>query len=331
MARFQVEAGTGPLGGVVLRDNTSGSWARILPEVGANCVELHLAREYGPLVSVLFPPDSVQVLKERPARHGIPILFPFPNRIRDGSFTFGGITTKLPTNQSGHAIHGLVIDQPFTEVGRRTDKAAAVTLAIDSQSNPRSAAYPFPFRLELEYALDEWGMSLTATATNTGAAAMPFGYGIHPYFNVPLGPEGSRAECTISAPAAFGWELDEHLIPTGRHVPLTDETTLMTPTKLGERSFDNVYGMTPIRDGWTICALTDAASRARLEVLSDDQFRDLVVYGPPALPAVCFEPYTCTTDAFNLSTQGVDSGTRILEPGKTWSGTIRFQVHGLPA
>src|SRR5262245_58131166 len=44
----------------------------------------------------------------RPTRSGIPILFPFPNRIRDGAFTWNERSYQLPRNDPAgkSAIHG---------------------------------------------------------------------------------------------------------------------------------------------------------------------------------------------------------------------------------
>ena len=50
----------------------------------------------------------------RPTRSGIPVLFPFPNRIRDGRFTWDGRTIELPLNDptQKNAIHGFACRSP---------------------------------------------------------------------------------------------------------------------------------------------------------------------------------------------------------------------------
>src|SRR5437762_1084573 len=48
---------------------------------------------------------------DRPSRSGIPVLFPFPNRIRDGKYTWGQKNYQLSTNDSaGNAIHGFAFN-----------------------------------------------------------------------------------------------------------------------------------------------------------------------------------------------------------------------------
>src|SRR5438552_3379996 len=52
--------------------------------------------------------------ENKPTRSGFPILFPFPNRIRDGRFTWEGKSYELPTNDpaSKNAIHGFTPMRP---------------------------------------------------------------------------------------------------------------------------------------------------------------------------------------------------------------------------
>ena len=56
----------------------------------------------------------------RPTRSGIPILFPFPNRIRVGRFSWEGKEYQLPLNDSvkQNAIHGFACRRPWRVVGQ---------------------------------------------------------------------------------------------------------------------------------------------------------------------------------------------------------------------
>jgi aldose 1-epimerase len=63
--------------------------------------------------------------------------------------------------------------------------------------------------------------------------------------------------------------------------------------------------------------------RAGLQVIQTCPpiFREIVVFTPPGRAAVCIEPYTCPTDAINLTARGIDCGWRTLGPGSefhTW-------------
>jgi len=62
-----------------------------------------------------------------------------------------------------------------------------------------------PFRVEATYRLEDAGLRLTFRATNSGRGKLPFGFGAHPFFRVPLGERGTPEECLVSIPAARRW------------------------------------------------------------------------------------------------------------------------------
>src|SRR3954447_8056399 len=92
------------------------------------------------------------------------VLAPWPNRVRDGRYVFGGVAHRLPITEPerGTALHGLVLEERFAVAHRATD---AVTLACDLR--PR-AGYPFALRVEVGYALRPAGLEIELRATNIG-------------------------------------------------------------------------------------------------------------------------------------------------------------------
>src|SRR3954447_8621032 len=83
------------------------------------------------------------------------VLAPWPNRVRDGRYAFGGIEHRLVLNEPerGAALHGLVLDERFAVIARATH---AVTLACNLRGRP---GYPFALRVEVEYSLGDAGLS----------------------------------------------------------------------------------------------------------------------------------------------------------------------------
>ena len=68
-----------------LEDGVAGCAAEVAPEFGCNCFAWHITRQ-GAMVSLLYADPEV-FPGGRPTRSGIPVLFPFPNRLRGGTFT----------------------------------------------------------------------------------------------------------------------------------------------------------------------------------------------------------------------------------------------------
>ncbi len=76
---------------------------------------------------------------------------------------------------------------------------------------------------------------------------------------------------------------------------------------LADKQYDDVYtGLN--RHGRSEAVYADPGTGVEIAVISDEAFKELVIYAPLDRDVVCLEPYTCVTDAFNLETQGIDAG-----------------------
>src|SRR5262249_26194002 len=78
---------------VVLEESSGSARAEIWPALGCNCYRWQVVRGGRPLE--LLYADPQLFANGRPTRSGIPVLFPFPNRIRDGRFQWDGRTFQL--------------------------------------------------------------------------------------------------------------------------------------------------------------------------------------------------------------------------------------------
>lgn len=307
----------------VLRDEGACAEARVLPSVGANCFAFAV-EVAGRHLEILESPPDLGTLAGRPSGSGFPILFPFPNRVRGGRFSFEGRTYQMDAGLGGNAIHGFVHARPWRVAGSDTTEGASLALRFESGDHPDVARqFPFPFRAEAIYTLRAGALTLNFRGENTGASSMPAGYGVHPYFRAPLLRGGDPAECRVKVPVGKFWELKD-LLPTGRLIPAEGDYDLFTGRPLGGSKFDAVFtDVVRDPDGVIRCVLTDRGAGVDVVVEAEGPFREVVVYTPPGRPSICFEPYTCTTDAFNLQPQGVDAGLTVLKPGQALTGTVR--------
>lgn len=108
-------------------------------------------------------------------RHA-PFLFPIVGRLQDNHYRVNGQTYELTQ-------HGFARDREFT-VAHQTDTTLTLVLSDDAATHER---YPFAFRLAITYTLNDHELRVAAQITNTGEATMPFAFGAHPGFNLPLG------------------------------------------------------------------------------------------------------------------------------------------------
>jgi aldose 1-epimerase len=244
------------------------------------------------------------------------VLAPWPNRVRDGRYVFGGAEQRLVLNEPerGAALHGLVLDERFAVVA---SSPQAVTLACDLRDRP---GYPFALRIEVAYELGADGLAFELRATNTGDRAAPFGGGLHPYF------AGRADDWVLEVPAATRVPVDERMLPCAPPVPVAGTPDDFTRAReVGRRRIDTCFGdLARAGDGRARVRL--AGPRREIEVWLDERFRFVHVYTADAVddPAraragIAIEPLTCAPDAFNSG-----AGLEILEPGVTVTARCGF-------
>ena len=157
-------------------------------------------------------------------------------------------------------------------------------------------------------------LSMTVTVSNPTAANLPYGFGIHPYFRLPFSPGGDPAQTQVILPASKYWVLKDFL-PTGEIRPVDSRLDFRTGKPRNGLELDDVLTGLQYHDRRGLARLVDLEKKAEFRLTFDDGIRELVVYTPPQKPDVlAVEPYTQTTDAINLQSQGKDAGLRLLGP-----------------
>lgn len=299
----------------------NGAFAEIWPEVGGNC-----ARWFHPKAGeILFAP-TINELIERPTRGGIPILFPFPNRIRDGRFTWAGRNYQLPKNDSAgvNAIHGFTPRSTFEIHAHGGDeKGCFIWLRHTGHEclDDLRSKWPTDWLLDWTWILRESGLDASIVVQNTDDHPLPFGLGLHPYFRLT-----SQNDC-ITLPAEARWELQEGL-PTGRIVQVSEASDLRTPKHVSSLTLDDVYTQVESisHQGWRTLGTFAKSDNWSIEIKATSQFREVVVFTPPHRQAICIEPYTCPTDAVNLQVRNNNTGWQVLNPSKSWMAGVSMSI-----
>jgi galactose mutarotase-like enzyme len=105
-----------------------------------------------------------------------PILFPIMGRVKEGKYSWRGKTYSISIP------HGFAKDLPF-ELELR--EAARLRFLLKS-SEEKKKQYPFDFQFRVEYVLEGASLDIRFRVDNTGSQPMPFAWGAHPGFRVPL-------------------------------------------------------------------------------------------------------------------------------------------------
>jgi aldose 1-epimerase len=312
-----------------ITDAASGATALVAVNHGFNCYQFQPVVN-GQLIDVIASAPDFHATGARPSGNGTPLLFPFPNRIAAGKYTWDGREYVLPLRPGmPHAIHGFATDCPWRVIDHAAD-AVTAEFQISRDAPDRLACWPADGRIAVTYRVQGATLRIEIVVTNPDRVPLPFGFGTHTYFKIPLAATSTAAECLIHAPAANEWELHE-FIPTGVRRPVSPRADLRGGRRYEELKLDDVLtGLDPAADVHE-CGVRDMA--AGLEVIQrfPSDFRELVAFTPSWTPAVCLEPYTCVTDAVNLSNRGIDAGWRILPPSGEWKSWIEITARDISA
>ena len=235
-------------------------------------------------------------------------LLPWPNRLADGRYEFGGRTLQLPIDEvaRNNASHGLTRWLNWTLV-EHTDSRVELRQVV----HPRPG-YPFALALTIAYALDSHGLTVTTQAHNLGENPLPFGAGQHPYLTV-----GTPSVDTtlLRVPANARLELDaDRRLPTGQRLPVAGtEFDFRSPRAIGALQLDECY-TDLVRDSDGRVRASLAADR-KVTLWGDQHCKYLQVFSGDTLApnrrrhSVAIEPMTCPPNAFRT---GVD--VVVLEP-----------------
>jgi aldose 1-epimerase len=244
------------------------------------------------------------------------VLFPWPNRLRDGRWRWRDHQLQLEVSapETPVAIHGLVSWQPWSLLDAHDDGVTVGTLL-----EPRPG-YPFRLAVAIDHRLEPGRLSTTFRVRNAGQEAAPFGLGIHPYLHV-----GDRVDdAELSVPARTALEMDDAGLPTGGTRPFDGAVG-----RIGDRVLDDALtDLDRDGDGWARVQVSGPAGRIELAV--DRAWRWLQVYTGDTLPeeerrrSVAVEPMTCPPNALADGTDLV-----VLEPGAEWEGS--FALRWTPA
>lgn len=247
------------------------------------------------------------------------LLLPWPNRIADGRYRFGGREHQLPLTEvaRGHASHGLTRWASWRPLQQ---SATAVTLGYRLMAQP---GYPWTLDLSVRYAVSEDGLLVTVTATNRAASAAPFAAGAHPYLRVGPGPvDGWR----LTVPARTALATDDRKIPTGRVDVAGHDLDFRDGREIGDTVVDTAYtDLDRDSDGRASVALQ--GPDGGVELWMDAAHRWVQLYTgddlTPPRTALAVEPMTAPPDAFN---SGED--LLVLDPGATT--TLTWGIRALP-
>jgi aldose 1-epimerase len=248
----------------------------------------------------------------RGAVFGIPLLYPWANRLGGWSYEANGRRVEL--DRESPLLHGdehcLPIHGALAAASswRLIDRgSSSLTAELDFGAHPDLlAVFPYPHRLELAIRLEDDTLTVDTTVT-ARYCAVPLSFGFHPY----LAPPGAaREDWWVELPLRTALELDARGLPTGATSELAAEAFA-----LGDRTYDDLFAVTPG------ARFSVAASGRRATVEMTAGYRYAQVYAPPDQAVICFEPMMAPVDALRSH-----DGLRSVPADGTAGATFALRV-----
>lgn len=277
----------------------------IVPEVAANVTEIRFSGRN--ILDGYTTPEELTAGKWGKSA----ILFPFPNRLRDGRYTWKGRDYVFPINNlaTNNAIHGFVRHEVL-QVERIELKKEMASITSRFHNDGKNPAYPFPFTFDATFAMTIQGRFIVSfSVTNEHHESIPVGLGWHPYFHLAEKADAHH----LQLPACERVEIDDRMIPTGIRSPYS---YFQDERWIGQTQLDTCFAVA----GESTQTSTLCADGRTLRIrASGKQFPFFQVFTPPARTSIAIEPMTCNVDAFHNG-----DGLVELAPAQPWA--VSFEI-----
>lgn len=288
---------------------------------------------------------------------GIPLLYPYANRLRTDHFTAAGKAVdlsrdaKLKRDANGFPMHGLLIRWPDWVMSQPAPDELEASIVWGDHAE-LFAAYPFAHTLRVRWKLgqgvnqvvnrgdgqvansrvDESKTASTLTVTTIIEADkgqdVPVSFGWHPYLvlndraNVQLQLPARRAVALAQNGLPISTDKPEPWLPAGLQsavAPLDDLFQLdMRGASGGERNNKPQSVQGLNENSAPTAAIIAQQQRIEMKFLSGYSF--MQIYSPVGANFVCFEPMTATIS-------GLCDGAAVVKAGDTFMAAFEICVY----
>jgi aldose 1-epimerase len=247
---------------------------------------------------------------------GIPLLYPWANRLGEFGYEAAGKTVSLPqgdpripVDPAGLPIHGVLPGLLSWELADQPH-GAALSARLAWDRDELLDLFPFPHEVGVEVTVGEGELTIETTVRASEGSAVPVSFGYHPYFRI---PDSHREGWQMELGAFRRLILDDHMIPTGEREPIGARHV-----ELGESSWDDGF------DGLASPSQFElAGDESRLTADFQHGYAFAQVYAPPGKDFVCFEPMTAPTNALRSG-----DGLQVVAPGAEYRSGFAVRIEG---
>jgi galactose mutarotase-like enzyme len=243
-------------------------------------------------VELLAQGSGVRAYAERGATMGIPLLYPWANRLAGlrypgprGEVQLDPGDPLIKLDQNGLPIHGAIAGAlPWELLEQPGGEADRLHARLAWHSPELLAIFPYRHTVELHAHLAGAELTITTTVQADGGCAVPVSFGFHPYLTI---AGADRRDWLIELPPSSRLLLDECMIPIAVGQPVEPRRF-----RLADGDWDD--SLTAL--GQPVVFSVSAGER-RMDVRFLEGFSHAQIYTPTGESFICFEPMTAPTNA----------------------------------
>ena len=274
---------------------------------------------------------SVDEIRPRMGLNGIPLLWPYANRLDEQAFYANGqkytFDTGLGnTGRGAIPIHGFVTNTAAWQVVevKADARAAWITSRLEFfRIPPYMKQFPFAHTLTMTYRLEDGALEVRTRIDNQSAEPMPVAIGFHPYFQL---TDSSRDDWTLTVAAKTHWLLDDRKIPTGETQPITRILPDPKNVAVKDVTLDDIFTDLE-RDTQGRATASLKGKRQQIDVVVGPKFKTILVFSG-VRGSIALEPMAGISNAMNLAQRGVYKELQSIEPGGSWEESFWVRPKG---
>ena len=265
-------------------------------------------------VEILRRVDDLAAAAAKGSTAGIPLLYPWANRLADFRYhaaerevVLDPSSSLLHFDEHGLPMHGV----PWSLLAWKltTARRDFLSAQLDWTRSELLAVFPFPHRLEVSATLRSDSLTIETILVAGSDGPVPVSFGFHPYFGL---PELARAQWRLELPAMRKLVLDPRGIPTDAEEPFAG-----LRARLGELGFDDGFAL---MEEYASFSVSGAGRRIAVEFLEGYPY--LQIYAPKDKDYIALEPMTAPSSAL---TSG--RGLRLVKPGAQFRAVFRIRIN----
>lgn len=299
---------------VVLKNLITGEYISVIPSLGARLNKAVLKK--GEKVYSVLRELETKDFKSNDDIFNNVKLFPFANRLENGTYFFEGQEYNIDINyaEEKNACHGFVFNENFHLIEQITNYEYAEAGFLYDYYGDKNG-YPFTFKLYINYKLSREGnITCSTKAINTSKEKILFSDGWHPYFTL----NDNINELVLELDAGSLIKCNESGIPTGEK----EAIKCSPPESLRGKTFDTLFKLNDKEK--IITTLYNPAEEIKLTIWQQagiNKYGYLMVYTPPDRKSIAIEPMTSNINAFNNKENII-----YLNPGIMWKCEFGFKL-----